>query len=62
MEDLHEGIPWTRWPPWSDWWQHRRRPHDAALAIADYTILNVLHAAMDEDVTDMILSCHQTEC
>jgi hypothetical protein len=37
-------------------------PHNAALAVADYTILNLLHAAMDEDVTDMILSCHQTAC
>ncbi|KAK1697345.1 hypothetical protein QYE76_014042 [Lolium multiflorum] len=35
-------------------------PTDAAWASADYTVLNVLHAAIDEDVADMVLSRDQT--
>ncbi|KAK1695760.1 hypothetical protein QYE76_012457 [Lolium multiflorum] len=36
-------------------------PTDSAWASADYTVLNVLHAAIDEDVADMVLSRDQTE-
>ncbi|KAK1561241.1 hypothetical protein QYE76_000084 [Lolium multiflorum] len=35
-------------------------PTDAAWATADYTVLNHLHAAIDEDVADMILAGNQT--
>ncbi|XP_071680245.1 uncharacterized protein [Lolium perenne] len=35
-------------------------PTDAAWASADYTVLNVLHAAINEDVADMVLSRDQT--
>ncbi|KAK1626930.1 hypothetical protein QYE76_001245 [Lolium multiflorum] len=34
-------------------------PTDAAWATADYTVLNHLHAAIDEDVADMILAGNQ---
>jgi hypothetical protein len=35
-------------------------PTNADWAAADYTVLNVLHAAIDEDVADMVLSRDQT--
>jgi hypothetical protein len=35
-------------------------PTDAAWAAEDYTILNLLHAAIDKDVADMVLSRDQT--
>ncbi|XP_051229320.1 uncharacterized protein [Lolium perenne] len=35
-------------------------PTNAEWAFADYTVLNVLHAAIDEDVADMVLSLYQT--
>ena len=35
-------------------------PTDAAWCTADYTVLNVLHAAIDEDVSDMILATRPT--
>ncbi|KAM0923999.1 hypothetical protein ACQ4PT_005138 [Festuca glaucescens] len=35
-------------------------PTKAAWCASDYTVLNVLHAAIDEDVADMVLSSNQT--
>jgi hypothetical protein len=35
-------------------------PTNAAWATEDYTVLNLLHAAIDEDVADMVLSRDQT--
>jgi hypothetical protein len=35
-------------------------PTDADWATSDYTILNVMHAAIDEDVADMVLARDQT--
>jgi hypothetical protein len=35
-------------------------PTDAAWTAEDYTVLNLLHTAIDEDVADMVLSCDQT--
>jgi hypothetical protein len=35
-------------------------PTNAEWASADYTILNMLHAAIDEDVADMVLTHDQT--
>jgi hypothetical protein len=35
-------------------------PTDADWAASDYTILNVMHAAIDEDVVDMVLARDQT--
>ena len=35
-------------------------PTDAAWSMVDYTVLNILHAAIDEDVADMILTKNQT--
>jgi hypothetical protein len=37
-------------------------PTDATWSAEDYTILNLLHAAIDEDVADMVLSRHRTAC
>jgi hypothetical protein len=35
-------------------------PTDADWAASDYTVLNVMHAAIDEDVADMVLARDQT--
>jgi hypothetical protein len=35
-------------------------PNDATWSAKDCTVLNLLHAAIDEDVTDMVLSHDQT--
>jgi hypothetical protein len=35
-------------------------PNDATWSAEDYTVLNLLHAAIDEDVADMVLSHDQT--
>jgi hypothetical protein len=35
-------------------------PTDANWATSDYTVLNVMHAAIDEDVADMVLARDQT--
>jgi hypothetical protein len=35
-------------------------PTDEAWQATDYTVLNVLHAAIDEDIADMILTGNQT--
>jgi hypothetical protein len=35
---------------------------DDAWAVEDYTVLNLLHTAIDEDVANMVLSCDQTGC
>jgi hypothetical protein len=35
-------------------------PTDADWAASDYTVLNVMHAAIDEDVADMVLTRDQT--
>jgi hypothetical protein len=35
-------------------------PTDSKWMIADYTVLNVLHSAIDEDVVDMLLARDQT--
>ncbi|KAM0930743.1 hypothetical protein ACQ4PT_000776 [Festuca glaucescens] len=35
-------------------------PNDATWRTSDYTVLNVLHTSIDEDVADMILTSNQT--
>jgi hypothetical protein len=37
-------------------------PTDADWAASDYTVLNVLHAAIEEDVANMVLARDQTAC
>jgi hypothetical protein len=37
-------------------------PTNADWAASDYTVLNVMHAAIDKDVADMVLARDQTMC
>lgn len=58
--NLHVRLYRLRQPPRSHRQHNGGCPINTALYSKDYTILNTLHAAINEDATDMILARDQT--